>query len=405
MTRLLYYEDPDALAFDATIREVRRREGHTEVILDATAFYPEGGGQPSDVGEINGLPVVHVRKEEHDVVHVLRSDQDAGKLANAPVHGLVDAAHRRDYRQQHSGQHILSAALMAVNRYETVSVHQGDEYTTIEIAAAEIPPADLEEVERIANEAIEADLAVTATWVTDDEVGSYPLRRPPKVSGSIRIVQVGELDCVACGGVHVNRTGEIRLVRAISVETIRGHARIAWKIGDRAIADYVRARTIVSDLTTALSAQPDEIVERVQRNEARTRELELEARRLRSRIHGLVARSLLADEEDDASRWIVTAEFEDEPRDFLRGVTEELVAHHGVAACLTNRSEGRLQWSVGIAPGSRLEFDAVRAELLPIIEAKGGGKPPIWQGVGSKPEAAHAFLTAFRRLGEAAAER
>ena len=124
--------------------------------------------------------------------------------------------------------------------------------------------------------AIEADLAFTAEWATDETIGDFPLRRPPKVSGSIRVVRVGDLDCVACGGVHVERTGEIRLVRAVGVETIRGRVRIAWKIGDRAIAHYRLCSEIVSSLGASLSAQPDELVERVARQEERSRELDLE---------------------------------------------------------------------------------------------------------------------------------
>ena len=398
MTELLYYEDPHLLEFEAQIQETRTADGAHELVLDRTAFYPEGGGQPADTGEIAGHPVLHVRKDDGDVIHVVKAQADA--LPSGTVRCRVDPARRRDYRQQHTGQHILSAALMQVGPYNTVSVHQGDEYTTIEIDAGELPEEDLREVERIANAAIEADLPVTATWVTDAEIDRYPLRRPPKVSGSIRIVQVGDLDCVACGGVHASRTGEVRLVHAMSVETIRGHVRIAWKIGDRALTHYARTSRIVSRLCSDLSAQPDEIVERVQKQEARIREGELENRRLRKRLYELVAHSLEADAQIVHGQRIVTAEFHDEPKDFLRGVAEELVAQTGVAACLTNHTGDQLQWTIGIAPGSSLSFAELRDELFPIIEAKGGGKPPLWQGVGGRTAGTHEFLAAFRRLGE-----
>lgn len=398
MTRLLFYEDPELYEFEASLVERRERDGRPEVRLDRTAFYPEGGGQPADRGEIGGVDVVHVRKEGGEVYHVLSSALDAEPGASVPAR--VDAQHRRDYRQQHTGQHVLSAALIRVGGYETVSVHQGSDVTTIEIDAEEIPPADLEAVERLANEAIEADLPVRDEWVNEEEIDRFPLRRPPKVSGSIRVVQVGEFDCVACGGVHTARTGEIRLVHAVGVETIRGHARIAWKIGDRALAHYRQTSHIASRLGSMLSAQPHEIVDRVEKQEADVRQAEAENRRLRERLHGLVAKSLLTDAEPERGRRIVTAEFDDEPRGFLRGVTEQLVATTGVAASLVNRSDGRLHWSIGLGPGSGLAFDAMRDELLPLIDGKGGGKPPIWQGIGNRPDGAQAFLAAFKELAE-----
>lgn len=398
MTTLLYYENSELSEFDATIVEHRTRDGQTEVCLDRTAFYPEGGGQPADRGEIGGVDVVHVRKEHGEVYHALAGPPPAEE--GATVHARIDTAHRRDYRQQHTGQHVLSAALVRVGDYATVSVHQGSDVTTIEIDAEEISPGHLEAVERLANEAIEADLPVNDEWVSEEEIDRFPLRRPPKVSGRIRVVEVGDLDCVACGGVHVARTGEIRLVHAVGVETIRGHARIAWKIGDRALAHYRRTSDIVDRLGSMLSAQPHEIVERVEKQEARIREADLANRRLRGRLHELVAKSLLTDAEPEHGRRTVTAEFDDESRDFLRGVTEELVATTGVAACLVLRDGDRLSWSIGLAPGTRLTFNEMRDELLPLIEGKGGGKPPIWQGIGNRAERAQAFLAAFRRLAE-----
>jgi alanyl-tRNA synthetase len=222
------------------------------------------------------------------------------------------------------------------------------------------------------------------------------------VSGSIRIVQVGDMDCVACGGVHVDRTAQVRLVHAIAVESIRGNTRIAWKIGDRALAHYAQCTSIVSELSATLSAQPVEIPARVTAQEAQAKALELESRRLSRRIHELVARSLLAEAEPEEGQRTITAAFDDEPRDFLRGVAEELVRSTGVAVCLTNHADGRVQWTVGIAPGCAVSFDDLRDDLLPVIDAKGGGRPPIWQGVGTRAGAAQEFLALFRRLTAAA---
>jgi len=409
VTEQLYYMDSGELEFKAGVDRIVREDGRTVVRLDRTAFYPEGGGQPADRGTLNGRVVVHVRKDDNGIAHLLAdSSPGDGELAvGDSVIGVVDAAHRRDYMQQHTGQHIISAALLRVGGHNTVSVHLGAEYTTIEVDAPSISTADLRAVEEQANAAIERALPVTSTWVTDAEISNYPLRRPPKVSGSIRLVTIGDVDCVACGGVHVENTGRARLVHAIGTETIRGRTRISWKIGDRAIADYQMTGSLVRELGDSLSAQPHQIAERVQRQEERTRDAEAALKRERERVHRLfadrlIAGGLVSDGGDGGDRRTITAEFLDEDKEFLRGVSKVLAEQTGVAACLTNRLGNQLQWSIVLAPGNGLEYGELKGELLPLIDGKGGGKPPIWQGMGADSTAAEAFLATFRRLAEPA---
>ena len=239
---------------------------------------------------------------------------------------------------------------------------------------------------------------MTSTLVTDNEIGDYPLRRPPKVSGSIRLVMVNDVDCAACGGLHAGDIGKVRLVHTIGTETIRGHVRISWKIGDRAIADYRMTGSLVTSLGDYLSAQPNQIDERVRRQEDRLKEAETALKRSRERIHELIADSLVSDGETHDGHRTIAAEFTDEDKDFLRGVSKVLCGQTGVAACLVNRIAGQLQWSIVIAVEAGVEYGDLKDELLPLIEAKGGGKPPIWQGVGTKPAAAVEFLAAFKRL-------
>jgi len=401
MTKLLYYDDPELLEFDARVEEVTTHRGKPALVLSQTAFYPEGGGQPADHGTIGGLAVVDVSKSDGVVYHLVDRDPDAG-VKGETVRCAVDAVRRRDFMQQHTGQHILSAALLSVGNHNTVSVHQGDEYTTIEVSSDSVTDEELARVQQMANEAIEADLPVRTVFVDESEVGNYPLRRPPKVSGTIRLVQVGELDCVACGGVHVTRTGKIRLVQALAVESIRGNTRIAWRIGDRALRDYDDKNRIVREIGAHLSAQPSELAERVAARSEQMRFLEMELKRLWSRVYAGEAASLLSAAQADGSggegaTTVVTATYDDEPRDFLRGVMEALVTNTGVAACLVNVTEGSVQWSIGAGEGAELEWARMK-ELLPLIDGKGGGKPPIWQGIGGAGDGVGEFLERFRAL-------
>lgn len=400
VTEQLYYRDTSILEFPARVDRVTREDGRTVVTLDQTAFYPEGGGQPADRGTLNGRTVLHVRKDHGEILHIL-ADLSAGETeltTGDTVSGVVDGTHRRDYMQQHTGQHIISAALLRVGGYNTVSVHLGAEYTTIEVDAPSVSSADLTAVEEQANATIERGLPLTFTWVTDADIPNHPLRRPPKVSGSIRLVLMGDVDCVACGGVHAANTGEARLIRAIGTESIRNRARISWKIGDRAIADYRLTSSLVQGIGDFLSAQPSQIDDRVRQQEDRIRDAESSLKRERGRVHRLIADSLISDEDADRVRRAITAEFVDEDKEFLRGVSKVLSEKTGVTACLTNRLGDQLQWSIVIAPGAGVEFGDLRDALLPLIDGKGGGKPPIWQGMGTRPDTAGAFLAAFKRL-------
>ncbi|TFH04246.1 MAG: hypothetical protein E4H09_03890, partial [Spirochaetales bacterium] len=282
--------------------------------------------------------------------------------------------------------------------------HQGDEYTTIEIDQPSLPEAHLAEVERIANEIIEADLPVSTVWVDESTIENYPLRRPPKVTGSIRLVVVGDaersIDCAACGGVHVTRTGQIRLVRPITVESIRGNARISFMIGDRALADYRMKDTTVREIGALLSAKAGELVARVAAQDEKTATLEAGARRLKSQLHRLMAESLLAKAGVLDSASVISAAFTDQDKDLLRGLTEILVTSPGVLGCLTNRSGDSVQWSIGAGTGVEIDANRIRGELLPLIGGKGGGKPPIWQGVGTDPSGIEPFHAAFTRMAE-----
>lgn len=237
VTEKLFYKDPYKQDFDGVVTGIETDEKKgVRILLDRTCFYPEGGGQPSDSGDLNGVPVLDVRKEGDEVVHLV-SDTSAFAIGGM-VHGVVDWERRYDFMQQHTGQHLISAAFFNTREINTVSVHLGEEISTVELDVEKIEDEILVEVERAANLAICMNRSISTEWVTDDELDTATLRRAPKVSGDIRVVSVEDLDRVACGGVHVGRTGEVGLVKLVGTELMRGHLRTIWKIGTRAYDDY-----------------------------------------------------------------------------------------------------------------------------------------------------------------------
>ena len=410
---MLYYSDPMKGEFDATVLEVRDAEptagargkqGASDkpgvaLVLDRTAFYPEGGGQPGDRGTLNGKAVIDVQKDdEGNVLHLVKGWDDGNT-----VHGAIDWRRRWDYMQQHTGQHIISGALYKTAGINTVSVHQGEEYTTIEVDVKDVDDETVIRVEDAANAVVAQNLEVRDQWVGEDEVASFPLRRPPKVSGSIRVVTVGEFDCVACGGVHTLCTSAVRLIKHIGTERIRGRTRLYWKIGDRAFADYRIKDTIVSRLVDYYSAKPEEIVDRAERSGDRLAAAEAEVGRLMSRLGREIAGRLVAEAARSADAGAVLAtetighRMVGEDKRLFRAVLEALAEIAGPPASLTNVVDGRVQWAVYV-PESRTEaFAKSRDAVLTHIDGKGGGKPPLYQGVGNREEGVDSFHEEFGR--------
>lgn len=375
-TRKLFYEDPYRKDFTAVIVEKRpRKQGGFEVILDQTCFYPEGGGQPADIGTLGETVVIDVRKgDTGEILHITEGDP-----GSQSVDGVIDWEHRQEYMQQHTGQHVLSGALFR-HGFETVAVHQGSDYTTIEVDASEISEETLRLIEEEANRAIRENRSVRDFEVSEEEVNRYDLRRPPKVSGRIRLVEIDGFDLVACGGVHLGTTGEVGLVQAVRMERIRRNSRVYWMIGRRAYDDYRRKTELTNALMDHLSAQPAEILNRVSKLEDSAKSEEYKRHQLESAYAELyLARQLSSD--PSAIPLIVDTLPEGNEPSLLQQIVQRASEEDAVAILLFLKDPaGGYRWSLVIRGTREFPQKALREELLPAMEAKGGGKPPLWQG-------------------------
>ena len=407
MTELLFNKNPRLTHFFATVVSIaegvsekkgskkkgseKKGSANFEVQLDRSAFYPEGGGQPADRGWIGAVKVLDVKKRGGSVVHIVDGDPGEGVLLCR-----IDWSRRFDFMQQHTGQHILSACLLQRGGYNTLSVRLGAEISTIEVDRRSIGEADARRVEECANRVIQANRLIRVHWTNDRGVESFPLRRPPKVQGSIRIVEVEGVDFVACGGVHVSKTGEVGLVKYVGTEVIRGHARLLWKIGHRAYSDYREKSEAMAKLVQSLSAPPREVGGKVDQLIERVQRAEWEANRAKTMQAALVVESLRAEARGAGEGLPLVRQFEGEERGFIMRVAKELVLDTRITFCLVNRAEDQLQWCIGIAEGITFDFGAVGRSILDPISGKGGGKPPLWQGIGRNPEGIEAMFRAFR---------
>ncbi len=250
MTERLYWLDPHMQQFTATVIAFTAHNGQPAVILDRTAFYPTGGGQPCDRGTLNGIPVLEVVEREADgaILHVL-----ARPLEAREVEGRIDWERRFDHMQQHTGQHILSQAFLQITGAQTVSFHLGEELVTIDLDHVGFPPEAMEAVEELANRVVMENREVRTRFVEAEEAEGLGLRRPSKREGRIRIVEVADFDRSACGGTHVRRTGEVGPIKIVKLERRGDETRVSFLCGWRALRDYRRKHRLLLESAGSLS--------------------------------------------------------------------------------------------------------------------------------------------------------
>ena len=390
MTEKLYYADAALLAFDAATLNVHATDGGCEAELDRTCFYPGGGGQPSDRGILGGVPVTDVLTRDERIIHVL-----GGMVKPGTLRGEVDGARRRDFMSQHTGQHIFSQALVRAGALETVSVHFGDDDTTIELKAASVDDQVLRAAEDMANGIIKENRPVLLHETDRDGVTAFPLRRTPPDAGRLRIVEVKDFEFAACGGIHVATTGEVFLLKVTAQERIRGRVRLHLMIGRRAFDDYGRKISLIQDLSRELTCGEAFLRGRVQELLAREKDSARELRRLQ-----IAQATTDADDSVAAARGIggavcVRRVFTSSGSEYLKAFVERVTATPGrVCIAIDQEAEG-FQWIVAHSLGKDLELGGFMPGLYGIANAKGGGRGERMQGRGGTAEAIALFADAI----------
>ena len=414
MTERLYYDEPYLTDFAASVVERLEWEGQPAVVLDRTAFYPTGGGQPHDTGVLNGVSVVDVveRDTDGEVVHVLDAPLDA-----AEIEGHVHWDRRLDLMQQHTGQHILSAAFVERLGANTVGFHLSADYATIDVDRAPLSAQDLRDVEARANALVFGDRPVSTAFVPDSEVPSLSLRKPIAHEGPVRVVDIPGFDTSACGGTHVGATGEVGLIKITRSERRGEETRIEFLCGGRALADYDAKNALVMALAQEFTVGHWELSETVHRLAEELKDTRRELRRTRDALLDAEA-SVLWNEAEvvelgsvaSAVRvHIVREHFSDRSLDDLKHLAQRLVGRPGTVALLATESEPGQTSYFTFARSDDLELDAGKLvrQACEAIGGRGGGRPGFAQGGGPDGEqvapaleAAHQSVTeSLRRQG------
>lgn len=283
-TEKLFYEDCHLYDFSATVQSCEKVEKGYLVTLDATAFYPEGGGQAYDLGTLGQANVLDVQEKEGEIYHLC----DKPLAPGTTVEGHIDHGRRFDLMQQHSGEHIVSGIICNMFHCHNVGFHVGKDVMEIDFDAP-ITPKKLGQIELLANEAVQKNLPIRCYYPEKEELSSIPYRSKKALDWPVRIVEIPGYDICACCGVHVEKTGEIGLIKLLSCVKLRGGVRLQLVCGRRAVMQMQEIFAQNTLVCQAFSAKPTETGAAAQRMNETLAQWKLKANSLQSRIFQITA--------------------------------------------------------------------------------------------------------------------
>jgi alanyl-tRNA synthetase len=382
-TSRLYYHDATLREFVAEVIAIENSATgtHSRICLNRTAFYPSSGGQPHDTGTLNGVPVIDVIEDDNGEIWHLLAEPLASDTRD--VHGQIDWVRRFDHMQQHTGQHLLSAAFDDAFGARTVGFHLGTDASTIDLetdSSEELEWEQIFAVETAVNRIIWENRPITTLFLSEDEIDRITLRKPPAVTGDIRVIEVAGYDASACGGTHVAATGEIGLIKVTGLERYKQGLRVTFLAGERALHHYQEHLRLLQTSSLALSVGPGELPQAIARLEESVKSAQRGLRQLREELLTHQADRLWAEAPVIDSAHVVANVIE---RTFAEA--QALAGH------LRKRSNTLILFAVAEHASTRLvcarsddlgQFDAaaILRGILDLLQGRGGGGPTMAQG-------------------------
>ena len=406
MTDRLYYRDSFLYDFDAEIRESLENP-RPVLILDRSAFYPTSGGQVHDTGTITiadsnqNLRVTEVAEtEDGRVVHYLeapvgefhRNDIQPGTR----VRGQIDSTRRRDHMQQHSGQHVLSAAFVRLFAMPTVSFHMADDYCSIDLDTPTLKKDQIEAAERLANEIIRENRPVEIRFVTCEEAGKLGLRKIPVADrDELRIIDIRDFDLSACGGTHVNQTGQIGCILLRKVERVRQGWRVEFVAGQRAVGTARRDFTTLTEAAGLFSAHIYDVPQQVRKALEEIRALRKQAEQSQEELATAQAAALLAETPEANGRKLIVRTLSDRDLNAIKLLAQKLtrLAPNVVALLATTSPQPSLIFAQ--SPGQPFDMGSLMKETMAKLGGRGGGTKDMAQGGVPKADGFDAALAAI----------
>ncbi|MBR2131091.1 MAG: alanyl-tRNA editing protein [Oscillospiraceae bacterium] len=365
MTEKLFYSDPFLKEFTATVVSCEAEKELYAVVLDRTAFYPEGGGQPADHGTLDGIAVVDTRDRGGEVVHLCQSPLSVGTA----VQGVIDFQRRFDFMQQHSGEHIVSGILCGRHNCDNVGFHVGKDTVTIDFNA-DLTVDDLREIEHLANQYIYEDHPISITYPSPEELAQLAYRSKKELSGEVRIVAFPGADCCACCGTHVQSSGQVGLVKLLSCQRFRDGVRIEMLAGERALNYFTAILEQNTHISQLLSAKPTETAAAVER-------IQIQMFSLQGRVIELENSDFARKAEQYAQAGNVLLLENDMSSESVRKLCTAVLESCGGRCAVFAGTDGNYKYAIGEKDG---DLRSLVKELNTALSGRGGGKPNFAQG-------------------------
>jgi alanyl-tRNA synthetase len=404
-TERLYYRDSHLLEFDARVVDVSERDdGAIAVMLDRTAFYPTGGGQPNDTGVLGEARVVDcIDAEAEGVLHVI---QGAVPQAGDTVHAKIDAQRRLDHMQQHTGQHILSAAFVKLFDAPTRSFRVLAHECEIDLELNDPSDEKIEQAVDLANQTIWRNLPIAIREVTAEEAAAMPLRKDPSREGELRVIEISDFDLTPCGGTHANATGEVGIIAVRGWERAKGLTRIQFMAGVRVLSDYRKTNRTATETAALFSAgredSPALITKLIEENKKLTRRVrELDAIACRIEAEEILKSAGFEAGHRPPDPLLITQVFDDRDADSLKHLALALIAHPNVIGLLASRDGDTARLVFARSTDASGDMNALMRQACEMIDGRGGGKPDMAQGGGKNVAALKdAIDNAAQSLGQ-----
>ncbi len=395
MTERLYYKDGFVSEFDATVVETRSLDGRQAVLLDRTAFYPTSGGQLSDTGVLMTagakLTVTEIAEDSGgEVLHFMEGEAPG---AGTPVHGSVEMERRRDHMQQHSGQHVLSAAFVRLFGLPTLSFHMGEHVgpdgepktCTIDLEAKSIDEAQLREAERLANAIVTEDRPVEIRFARPDEARAMGVRKlPPELRDEVRLIDIQDFDLNACGGTHVRRTGQIGPILLRKIEKVKQGIRVEFVCGQRAISIARRDFEALAQAAAVYSAHMWSLPEQIRKSLDEVKAAQKESKKLQEEVAELYAERMLRENAGGTGARIITRVFSDRDLGFIKILAHKLTAAgdqaNGTIVALLGSGGPQPALVFAKSAGGPFDMGALLKETMAALGGRGGGNREMAQG-------------------------
>lgn len=382
----MYYQNAYKKTFTARItKNGADSEGRPYVVLSNTAFYPTGGGQPHDTGTLDGIRVIDVEEVDGEIYHFLEEELQSNK----DVEGAIDWERRLDHMQQHTGQHILTAAFVQLFGFQTISFYLGKELVSIDLDVENVTMEQLAAVEKLANDIILENRPIETKWVTEDELSEFSLRKQLSVTDEIRLVIIPDFDTNGCGGTHPSSTGQIGLLKILSTEKQKRKVRVHFVCGGRVLQQLHRKHEQLNAASKLLSAPEDGISNSIERLLASHHSLEKSLEQAKEDLLTFEAKHLLNDRNGNILRVSFTGRTVQELQKLARIIVAD---DDSVIVLLVAENEDRLQFVAAKGTSVGLSMKLVSAAALPPLNGKGGGNDAFVQGGGERTMTAEELL-------------